>query len=116
MDQGEQVCSATNNPSLEDPVMVLHAGTAAVALRRDLLMQANRLICHPHEARALSTRRLYAQKWVVISGWCAARSLDPYLCEVSSILAFLQGSLDVGRTPSTFKMYVALIRGSLQST
>jgi len=116
MDQGEQVCSATNNPSLEDPVMVLHAGTAAVVLRRDLLMQANRLICHPHEARALSTRHLYAQKWVVISGWCASRSLDPYLCEVSSILTFLQGSLDVGRTPSTFKMYVALIRGSLQST
>ena len=64
------------------------------------------------EARAPSTRRLYAKKWVVFSGWCAARSLDPYSCEVLSVLAFLQELLDAGHIPSTLKVYVAAITAS----
>ncbi|XDV15578.1 hypothetical protein PO909_015629 [Leuciscus waleckii] len=61
------------------------------------------------QARAPSTRRLYASKWSVFSGWCTARSLSPLDCEVTEVLSFLQELLDKGRSPSTLKVYVAAI-------
>ncbi|XDV44795.1 hypothetical protein PO909_013034 [Leuciscus waleckii] len=61
------------------------------------------------EARAPSTRRLYHLKWSVFSSWCLARNLDPHTCEVPMVLSFLQELLDVGRTPSMLKVYVAAI-------
>ncbi|XP_051945362.1 uncharacterized protein LOC127617436 [Xyrauchen texanus] len=64
------------------------------------------------EARAPSTRRLYAQKWKVFSDWCDTKSLNPKSCEIPSVLAFLQELLEAGRTPSTLKVYVAAIAAS----
>ncbi|CAM4649880.1 unnamed protein product [Leuciscus chuanchicus] len=61
------------------------------------------------QARAPSTRRLYASKWSVFSGWCTARSISPIDCEVTEVLSFLQELLDKGRSPSTLKVYVAAI-------
>lgn len=61
------------------------------------------------EARASSTRRLYALKWSVFSSWCSARNLDPQLCRVIDVLSFLQELLDTGRSPSTLKVYVSAI-------
>ena len=61
------------------------------------------------EARAPSTRRLYALKWSAFTGWCAARDLDPYSCDVPSVLSFLQELMETGRTPSTLKVYVVAI-------
>lgn len=36
------------------------------------------------EARGLSTRHMYAQKWSIFPGWCSARNLDPFPCEIAS--------------------------------
>ncbi|KAI2654443.1 ORF V: Enzymatic polyprotein [Labeo rohita] len=55
------------------------------------------------QARAPSTRRLYALKWSVFSTWCSTRGKDPASCDISVILSFLQELLDKGRSPSTLK-------------
>ncbi len=62
------------------------------------------------EARAPSTRCLYALKWSVFSVWFAAKNKDPSLCDMSSVLTFLQELLDKGCIPSTLKVYVAAIK------
>ncbi len=54
------------------------------------------------EARAPSTRRLYALKWSVFSTWCLDSNLD-----VSVVLSFLQEMLDKQRSSSTVKVYAA---------
>ncbi len=64
------------------------------------------------QARALSTRQLYALKWSVFSAWCTAHGADPISCDISLILSFLQELLDKGRSPSTLKVYVAAITAS----
>ncbi len=64
------------------------------------------------QARAPSTRCLYALKWSVFSAWCATRGEDPAPCDISVILSFLQELLDKGRSPSTLKVYVAAIAAS----
>ncbi len=61
------------------------------------------------EARAPSTRRLYALKWSVFSDWYLARNQDPVSRDMSHVLTFLQELLDKGRTPSTLKVYVVVI-------
>ncbi|CAM4579207.1 unnamed protein product [Leuciscus chuanchicus] len=61
------------------------------------------------QARAPSTRRLYASKWSVFSSWCTARGVSPLHCGVTEVLSFLQELLDKGRSPSTLKVYVAAI-------
>ncbi|KAI2651221.1 hypothetical protein H4Q32_019259 [Labeo rohita] len=64
------------------------------------------------QARAPSTRRLYALKWSVFSAWCSTRGKDPASCDISVILSFLQELLDKGRSPFTLKFYVAAITAS----
>ncbi|XDV41931.1 hypothetical protein PO909_010705 [Leuciscus waleckii] len=61
------------------------------------------------QARAPSTRRLYASKWSVFAEWCSAHDLNPLDCEVTAVLSFLLELLDNGSTPSTIKVYVAAI-------
>ena len=61
------------------------------------------------QARAPSTRRLYASKWSVLAEWCSAHGFNPLSGEVAVVLSFLQELLDRGRTPSTLKVYVAAI-------
>lgn len=60
------------------------------------------------EARALSTKQLYSQKWSVFLKWLFC-SLDLISCDVSYVLTFLQEQLDKGRTPSTPKVNVPAI-------
>ncbi len=104
-------------------------------LRRDLLSQANGTIWHPRpelwalyiwplngsllasqrvlntisEARAPSTRHLYALKWSVFSTWCLNRGENPSTSELAVVLSFLQELLDKGRSHSTLKVFVAAI-------
>jgi hypothetical protein len=61
------------------------------------------------EARAPSTRRLYALKWRVFANWCVDKEEDPRNCDIAIILTFLQERLDAGSSPSTLKVYVAAI-------
>ncbi|KAL0173854.1 hypothetical protein M9458_029822, partial [Cirrhinus mrigala] len=61
------------------------------------------------EARAPSTRHLYALKWVVFMKWCRLNGHDPENCTVSDILEFLQQRMDSISMPSTLKVYVAAI-------
>lgn len=62
-----------------------------------------------HAAYSAYTRRLYTHKWKVFTNWCSSKNVDPATCSISFILSFLQERLDVGRTPSTLKVYVAAI-------
>ncbi len=59
------------------------------------------------EARAPSTRRLYALKWSVFSTWCLNRGENPSTSELAVVLSFLQELLDKGRSHSTLKVFVA---------
>ncbi len=60
-------------------------------------------------ARAASTRKLYAYRWKSFCSWCVTRDIDPVQCKVSVILTFLQGLLESGKAASTLKVYVAAI-------
>ncbi len=64
------------------------------------------------QARAPSTRRLYPLKWYIFSAWCTTPGADPEVGDISLILSFLQEPLEKGRSPSTFKVYVAAIAAS----
>ncbi len=64
------------------------------------------------QARAPSTRYLYALKWSVFSAWCTTRGADQVVCGISLILSFLQELLEKGCSPSTLKVYVAAISAS----
>ena len=68
------------------------------------------------QSRAPSTRRLYASKWSVFTKWCTDKNLDPQTCGVSWVLCFLQEPLDIGRSPSTLKVYVAATAAFAEST
>ncbi len=61
------------------------------------------------EARAPSTRRLYALKWSVFSTWCLNRGENPSTSELVVVLSFLQELLDKGRSHSILKVFVAAI-------
>ncbi len=61
------------------------------------------------EARAPSTRHLYALKWSVFSTWCLNRGENPSTSELAVVLSFLQELLDKGRSHSTLKVFVAAI-------
>ncbi len=61
------------------------------------------------QARAASTRKLYASKWSVFSKGCTDKNMDPRSGEVPSLLSFLQEMLDRGRSPSTLKVYMAAV-------
>ncbi len=57
-----------------------------------LLLNAlqSRVIDTLTEARAPSTRHLYALKWGVFVKWCHQAHIDPVTCTVSDVLSFLQ--------------------------
>ncbi|KAK2866765.1 hypothetical protein Q7C36_002821, partial [Tachysurus vachellii] len=60
-------------------------------------------------ARAPSTRRLYALKWRLFRLWCDEHSQDPVHCPVGTVLEFLQSCFSRGLSPSTLKVYVAAV-------
>ncbi len=65
-----------------------------------------------YQARAPSTRHLYALKWSVFSAWCTTRDADPVLGDISLILSFLQELSKKSRSPSMLKIYAAAIAAS----
>lgn len=61
------------------------------------------------EARAPSSRCLYALMWKVFVSWCRMKNEDTESCAVSVILSLLQDCLYKGCMPSTLKVYVVAI-------
>ncbi len=84
-------------------------GSTCVAARREPFCLPEHVLNTMAEARAPSTRRLYAPKWSIFSAWCQDRDLDPVTSEVSVVLSFLQEMLDKQRSSSTIKVYAAAI-------
>ncbi len=82
---------------------------AASGLSGELDALQARVIDTLTEARAPSTRRLYALKWGVFVKWCHQAHIDPVVCTVLDVLSSLQYRLDSGSLPSTLKVYVAAI-------
>ncbi len=82
---------------------------AASGLSEELNALQSRVINTLTEARAPSTRRLYALKWGVFVKWCHQAHINPVTCTMSDVLSFLQYRLDSGSLPSTLKVYVAAI-------
>ncbi len=119
-----------NQPWVSELFQLLTAAPWSIPLRQDLLSQVNGTIWHPRpelwalhvwpldgslsamaEARASSTRRLYALKWSIFSAWCQEHDLERLRTyEVSLVLSFLLEMLDKQRSSSTIK--VTIIRGS----
>ncbi len=62
------------------------------------------------QARAPSTRCLYALKWSVFSAWCTTHGADLVVCNILLILSFLQELLEKGRSPffSNFFTFLAI--------
>ncbi|KAI2644810.1 hypothetical protein H4Q32_024702 [Labeo rohita] len=87
-------------------------GPAPLVSGRESMNLSESVLNTISQARAPSTRRLYALKWSVFSAWCSTRGEDPVSCDISVILSFLQELLDKGCSPSTLKVYVAAITAS----
>ncbi len=60
-------------------------------------------------ARAPSTRHAYALKWNLFVEWCSFHREDPRRCPIRVVLSFLQQGLERRLSPSTLKVYVAVI-------
>ncbi len=69
-------------------------GSAPLGSRRESADPPESVLNTISQARAPSTRRLYALIWSVFSTWCATRGEDPALCDISVKLSFLQELLD----------------------
>ncbi len=117
--QGAMAQTYSNNPPLEEPAvgvgvipaarsspvadpletgpplsserydMARVMGPACVAAQREPFGLPERILNTMAEARAPSTRCLYALKWSVFSTWCQDRDLDPVTSDVSVVLSFL---------------------------
>ncbi len=84
-------------------------GSLHLAAQREPTGLPDRVLNTISEARAPSTRRLYALKWSVFSTWCLNRGENPSTSELAVVLSFLQELLDKGRSHSTLKLFVAAI-------
>ncbi len=84
-------------------------GSLHLAVQREPTGLPERVLNTISEAKAPSTRRLYALKWSVFSTWCLNRGENPSTSELAVVLSFLQELLDKGRSHSTLKVFVAAI-------
>ncbi len=84
-------------------------GSPPLAARWEPIGLPERVLNTISEARAPSTRRLYALKWSVFSTWCLNRGENPSTSELAVVLSFLQELLDKGRSHSTLRVFVAAI-------
>ncbi len=84
-------------------------GPEYVAARREPFVLPERVLNTMPEARAPSSRRLYALKWAIFSTWCQGRDLVPVTSDVSVVLSFQQEMLDNQHSSSTIKVYAAAI-------
>ncbi len=80
-------------------------GPAFVDARREPFSLPEHVLNTMAEARAPSTRCLYALKWSIFLAWCQDRDLELVTSEVSVVLSFLQEMLDKQRSSSTIKVY-----------
>ncbi len=117
---GVGVIAAAESSSMADPLetgprhdMASTArvmGPACVAARREPFILPERVLNTMAEARAPSTRSLYALNLAIFSTWCQDRDLDPVTTGSKSVvLSFLQEMLDKQRSSYTIKVYVAAI-------
>ena len=75
-----------------------------------LLSSCDQAVVHTVlNARAPSTRALYANRWRLFCGWCEGQHVDPATCSVPVLLRYLQTLLDRGLQPNTVKVYLAAI-------
>ncbi len=100
----KDMLSVAPEPRTMEPSCVVASG-----LSGELDALQSRVVGTLTEARAPSTRRLYALKWGVFVKWCHQAHIDPVVCTVLDVLSFLQYRLDSGSLPSTLKVYVAAI-------
>ncbi len=105
LETGPPLLSERHNMASTARVM----GPACVASRREPFSLPERVLNTMAEARAPSTRCLYALKWSIFSPWCQDRDLEPVTSEVSVVLSFLQEMLDKQCSSSTIKVYAAAI-------
>ncbi len=84
-------------------------GSLHLAAQREPTGLPERVLNTISEARAPSTRRLYALKWSVFSTWCLNRGENPSTSELAVVLSFLQELQDKGHSHSTLKVFVAAI-------
>ncbi len=84
-------------------------GPACVAARREPFFLTERVLNTMAEAKAPSTRCLYALKLAIFSTCCQDRDLDPVTSDVLVVRSFLQKMLDKQRSSSTIKVYTAAI-------
>ncbi len=82
-------------------------GPACVAARREPFSLPERVLSTMAEARAPSTRCLYALKWSIFSAWCQDRDVEPVTSDVSVVLSFLQEMLDKQCSSFTIKVSIA---------
>ncbi len=88
-------------------------GSPPLAARREPTGLPEWVLNTISEARAPSTRRLYALKWSVFSTWCLNHGENPSTSELAVVLSFLQELLDKGHSHSTLRVFVAAIAGQL---
>ncbi len=84
-------------------------GSPPLAAQREPTGLPERVLNTISEARALSTRHLYALKWSVFSTWCLNHGENPSTSELAVVLSFLQELLDKGRSHSTLRVFIAAI-------
>ncbi len=61
-------------------------GPACVAALREPFVLPERVLNTMVEAKAPSSKRLYALKWSVFLSWCQDHDLDPVTSDVSVVL------------------------------
>ena len=60
-------------------------------------------------ARAPSTRALYANRWRLFCNWCESQHVDPITCSVPILLHYVNTLMDKGLTASTMKVSIYAI-------
>ncbi len=113
---------STGKRAHPDLVSRTNAPPWRIPLRRDLLSKGLGTIWHPAglrvlppavvetitQARAPSTRQTYALKRSLFAN-CSSRREDPRRCTIGVVLSSLQERLERRLSPSTLKVYVAVI-------
>ena len=93
-------------PGLLVPVGDQDPGTALVRIVQAELEAA---ASYAEAARAVSTRRVYAQDWRVFSTWCAVRALAPMPADARVVAVFLASEAARGCAPMSIGRRLAAI-------
>ncbi len=92
-----QTGHAVSGPRSDLPAEFREVQVARLATRRESARNLGEAVLTTLQAaKAPSTRRLCASRWGRFSRWCQSMDIDPFSCEVDSILLFLQFLLETG--------------------